>query len=170
MEIIEKDPEELIEYKKNSRIHTDGQIKQIIASINEFGFTNPILVNSDNRVIAGHGRLMAALKMKLDKVPCIVLSELTEAQERAYVIADNKIALNSAWDSNMLSLEMADLKDMDFDIELTGFSFGEIFKDKGSSTIAGDEEFLVVLKVKNESEQKIMFEEMVERGVECKIV
>jgi len=170
MKIIQKKPADLTEYENNSRIHTDGQIKQIISSINEFGFTNPVLINANNRVIAGHGRLMAAVEMKLDKVPCIVLSDLTEAQERAYVIADNKIALNSSWDSSMLSLEMADLKDMDFDIELTGFSFGEIFKEKGSSTIVGDEEFLVVLKVKNESEQKTMFEEMVERGVECKIV
>ena len=121
MEIIEKEIGELSEYENNSRTHSDEQIQQIIASINEFGFTNPLLINSDNGVIAGHGRLRAAVKAGMDKVPCIILKGLTEAQERAYVIADNKIAMNAGWDVDVLRFELEELKAFDFDLELMGF-------------------------------------------------
>ena len=121
MEIIEKEIGELSEYENNSRTHSDEQIQQIIASINEFGFTNPLLINSDNGVIAGHGRLRAAIEAGMDKVPCIILKGLTEAQERAYVIADNKIAMNAGWDVDVLRFELEELKAFDFDLELIGF-------------------------------------------------
>jgi site-specific DNA-methyltransferase (adenine-specific) len=117
---------ELIPFAKNSRTHDDAQVAQIAASIKEFGFTNPILIDEQNGIIAGHGRLSAARKLKLTKVPCIRLSHLTDAQKRAYVIADNKLALNAGWDDAMLALELSDLKDMDFDLALTGFSTDEI--------------------------------------------
>lgn len=116
----------LIPFAKNSRTHSDAQVAQIAASIREFGFTNPVLIDEANGIIAGHGRVMAARKLKLTEVPCIRLSHLSDAQKRAYVIADNKLALNAGWDEAMLKLELADLKALDFDLDLTGFDTDEI--------------------------------------------
>jgi hypothetical protein len=116
----------LYEYGNNSRTHSDAQIDQIIASINEFGFTNPVLINKDGMIIAGHGRFQAAVKMKLAKVPCIRLTHLSERQQRAYVIADNKIALNSGWDFAKLSAEADALAMLDFDTDLLGFDEQEL--------------------------------------------
>jgi ParB-like chromosome segregation protein Spo0J len=116
----------LIPYAKNSRTHDDFQIQQIAASIREFGFTNPVLIDSEDGIIAGHGRVMAARKLGLTEVPCIRLGHLTETQKRAYIIADNKLALNSGWDEEMLGLELADLREADFDLDLIGFDAGEI--------------------------------------------
>ena len=109
-------------YKTNSRTHSAEQINQIAASITEFGFTNPILIDENNIIIAGHGRLEAAKQLKLDEAPCLRLSHLTEAQKKAYVIADNKLALNAGWDDELLRQEIAELKDIEFDIALLGFS------------------------------------------------
>lgn len=117
---------ELTAYAKNSRTHSPAQVKQIEASIREFGFTNPILVDGTGGVIAGHGRLLAAKNMGLDVVPCLRLSHLTEAQKRAYVIADNKLAENAGWDMDILKLEIGDLSKMNFDINLTGFELEDI--------------------------------------------
>ena len=117
---------ELIPYARNSRTHSEAQVTQIAASIREFGFTNPILIDCQNGIIAGHGRILAAQLLKLDKVPCIRLEELTDTQKRAYVIADNKLALNAAWDEEMLGLELAELRTEDFDLNLTGFNGDEI--------------------------------------------
>lgn len=116
----------LIPFAKNSRTHSDAQVAQIAASIREFGFTNPVLIDEANGIIAGHGRVMAARKLKLTEVPCIRLAHLSDAQKRAYVIADNKLALNAGWDEAMLKLELADLKALDFDLDLTGFNTDEI--------------------------------------------
>jgi len=113
---------ELIPYAMNSRTHSADQVSQIAASIKEFGFTNPVLIDADNGIIAGHGRLLAAQKLKLDEVPCIRLGHLTEAQKRAYVIADNKLALNAGWDEDALKVELGRLQEEDFDIDLLGFS------------------------------------------------
>ena len=118
--------EQLIPYARNSRTHSDAQVAQIAASIKEFGFTNPVLVDGEGSIIAGHGRVLAARKLGMDTVPVIRLNYLTEAQRRAYVIADNKLALNAGWDNEMLALELAELGDLGFDVELTGFDAGEI--------------------------------------------
>ena len=118
--------EALIPYARNSRTHDDAQVAQIAASIREFGFTNPVLIDSDGGVIAGHGRIMAARKLSLQEVPCIRLGHLTDAQKRAYVIADNKLALNAGWDESMLNLELGELQDMGFDISLIGFGKNEL--------------------------------------------
>ena len=126
MEITVKSVADLIPYAKNSRTHSDQQVAQIAASIKEFGFTNPVLIDNDGGIIAGHGRVMAARKLKLKEVPCIRLGHLTDAQKRAYVIADNKLALNAGWDDEMLKLELGDLKELNFDLSLTGFSTDEI--------------------------------------------
>jgi len=116
----------LIPYARNPRTHSDAQIAQIAASILEFGFNNPILVDINAGIIAGHGRLLAARKLKLEQVPVVVLDHLTETQKRAYILADNKLALNAGWDPELLSLELADLKEADFDLDLTGFSSEEL--------------------------------------------
>ncbi len=116
----------LVPYARNSRTHSDEQIAQIVASIKEFGFTNPILIDQDDVIIAGHGRLMAAQRMGLETVPTIRLSGLSHAQRRALVIADNKIALNAGWDEEMLHLEMEDLKSENFDLGLLGFDLEEL--------------------------------------------
>jgi len=113
--------EQLIPYALNSRTHTELQVAQIASSINEFGFTNPILIDDKATVIAGHGRLLAAQKLGLQEVPTILLAGLTPAQKKAYVIADNKLALNAGWDADLLTAELETLKEMDFDISLTGF-------------------------------------------------
>lgn len=112
---------DLLPYARNSRTHSDAQINQIAGSIKEFGFTNPVLVKENGELIAGHGRVVAALRLKLTQVPCIVLKHLTDIQAKAYVIADNQLALNAGWDESMLSLEVKELKGFDFDLGLLGF-------------------------------------------------
>ena len=116
----------LIPYARNSRTHSEAQVAQIAGSIREFGFTNPVLIDAENGIIAGHGRIMAAQKLGLKDVPCIRLDHLTETQRKAYVIADNKLALNSGWDEEMLGLELADLRELDFDLGLLGFTEDEV--------------------------------------------
>ena len=126
MEIIYKKVQELIPYVNNSRTHSEEQVNQICASINEFGFTNPLLIDEKDSIIAGHGRLMASKKLGMEEVPCIVLEGLTEAQKKAYIIADNKMALNAGWDEELLKIELENLKELDFDLELTGFNVDEL--------------------------------------------
>ena len=116
----------LIPYARNSRTHSDEQVAQIAASIREFGFLNPIIIDGESGIIAGHGRVLASQKLGMDSLPCVEASHLSDAQRRAYVIADNKLALNAGWDDEMLRVEFADLQEMGFDLELTGFSLDEI--------------------------------------------
>lgn len=118
--------DDLTAYAKNSRTHTPAQIKQLEASIREFGFTNPVLVDASGEIIAGHGRVMAAKRMGIATVPCLRISHLTEAQKKAYVIADNKLAENAGWDTDILRLELGILAEMDFDIDLLGFGRDEL--------------------------------------------
>jgi DNA modification methylase len=118
----------LVPYARNSRTHSDAQVQQIMGSIKEFGFTNPVLIDADGVIIAGHGRTMAAQRLGMKEVPCLRLSHLTEAQKRAYVIADNKLALNAGWDDEMLANELRNLRDEDFDLSLTGFDDDELSK------------------------------------------
>ena len=126
MKIEQKSVKELIPYAKNSRTHSDAQVAQIAASIKEFGWTNPILVDGENGIIAGHGRLMAARKLGHEKVPVIELKDMTETQKRAYIIADNQLAMNSGWDTSLLTLELTDLQEDGFDLELLGFDPKEL--------------------------------------------
>jgi len=117
---------DLVPYARNSRTHSEEQVTQIASSIREFGFTNPVIIDNQNNIIAGHGRVLAAKKLGIDEVPCVVVTGWTEAQKKAYVIADNKLALNAGWDEKMLSLEFDELQELGFDLELTGFSGDEI--------------------------------------------
>ena len=139
MKIIQKQVTELIPYVNNSRKHSDKQVAQIAASIKEFGWTNPILVDGDNGIIAGHGRLMAARKLGMTEVPTIELSDLSESQKKAYVIADNNLALNADWDEALLKIELENLKDLSFDLDILAF----------------DDEFLTNLLDENEDEENM---------------
>ena len=114
--------EALIPYARNARKHSDEQVAQLAASIREFGFNAPVLVDAENGIIAGHGRVLAARKLGLEAVPCLRLDHLTETQRKAYILADNRLAeLGGGWDDEMLGLELADLREADFDLDLTGF-------------------------------------------------
>ena len=126
------DINDLIPYIRNARTHSESQIAQIAASIKEFGFLSPILIAEDNTILAGHGRLAAAMKLGLKQVPCVKESHLTETQRRAYIIADNKLSLNAGWDEDMLAIELSELQGADFDLDLLGFDESElvsIFED-----------------------------------------
>ncbi len=116
----------LIPYARNARTHSDEQVAQIAASIREFGFTNPILTDGERGVIAGHGRLAAARKLGLKEVPVIELAYLTDTQKKAYILADNRLAMNAGWDDELLKLELTELKDADFDLDLMGFTSDEL--------------------------------------------
>lgn len=141
--IVLKSVSDLKPYEKNSRTHSIEQIEQIKRSILEFGFTNPILIDENNQIIAGHGRVEAAKLCKMEKVPTVVLSHLNDEQKRAYIIADNKLALNAGWDEKILSVELDELKELDFDLSLTGFSADELsalMKDDELRPIDADED------------------------------
>jgi len=126
MQIQPRPIEGLIPYARNSRTHSDEQVAQIAASIREFGWTNPVLLDGANGIIAGHGRVLAARKLGMAEVPCIELSHLSEAQKKAYIIADNKLALNAGWDNELLALEFGELQELGFDLDLTGFDADEL--------------------------------------------
>lgn len=121
-------------YQRNARTHSDAQVAQIAASIVEFGFTAPLLVSGDGGILAGHGRLAAASKLHLDAVPVVVLDHLTPTQRRAYILADNQLALQAGWDQELLAVELADLSAAGFDLALTGFSDEEL-----TDLLAGEE-------------------------------
>ena len=167
---------ELIPYVNNSRTHSEQQVQQVASSIKEFGFTNPILIDEQDGIIAGHGRLLAAQKLKLDEVPTITLEGLTEAQRKAYVIADNKLAMNADWDYEALKLEMLDIGD-DIDLSLLGFDDDEL-----SAIIDGLEEtkpeleeedykevFNIIVTCKDENHQERVYNELLEKGYECQV-
>jgi len=128
VKITQKKVTELIPYVNNSRTHSDTQVAQIAASIKEFGWTNPILVDGTNGIIAGHGRLLAARKLGFKEVPTIELADLTETQRKAYVIADNRLALNAEWDNQLLTLELNELLADGFAMDILGFDSEEISK------------------------------------------
>lgn len=130
---------DLIPYVNNSRTHTEKQVQQLASSIKEFGFTNPVLVDEDGGVIAGHGRLLAAQMLGLGEVPAITLKGLTEAQRKAYVIADNKLALNSGWDDELLKIELDSLTDLDFDLDVLGWDTLPSFAEEIDYSILDDE-------------------------------
>jgi DNA modification methylase len=128
MKIEQRKVESLIPYVNNSRKHSDEQVAQIAASIKEFGWTNPILVDGENGIIAGHGRLMAARKLSMEEVPVIELAHLSDNQRKALIIADNKLALNADWDNDILALELSDLSAADYDLDILGFDNDEVGK------------------------------------------
>ncbi len=122
------DIDRLIPYARNARTHSKEQILQLRSSLREFGFVNPIICDKDYNIIAGHGRVLAAKAEGLSDVPCVFVEHLTEAQKKAYILADNRLALNAGWDEELLALEFADLKELGFDLGITGFDTAEIEK------------------------------------------
>lgn len=142
LEIVYKNVDELLPYVNNARTHDEMQINQIASSIKEFGFNSPIAIDNDNMILCGHGRLLGAKKLGLKEVPTVCLSHLTPQEKKAYILADNKIALNSGWDFDLLKLEFEDLKSVDFDLSLTGFSDNEIndlFNDIDQKEVKDDD-------------------------------
>ena len=116
----------LIPYVNNAKIHSDDQVTKLASSIREFGFLNPVLIDRDFNIIAGHGRVMAAKKLEMDSVPCVFVEGLTEAQRKAYILADNRLGELAEWDMTLVNMELEALDDMDFDVSLTGFEMPEI--------------------------------------------
>lgn len=135
------DVEELIPYARNARTHSSAQITQIAASIKEFGFLAPVVIAEDNTILCGHGRFYAAQKLGLKKIPCVKESHLTEAQKRAYIIADNKLSINAGWDDELLAVELSDLQGEGVDLSITGFDekeLADLFDDKSKSDVEDD--------------------------------
>lgn len=167
---------ELIPYVNNSRTHSEEQVQQVAASIKEFGFTNPILIDEQGSIIAGHGRLAAAQILQMEQVPTITLSGLSDAQRKAYVIADNKLALNAGWDYEVLKLEILDL-DGDIDLSLLGFDDNELaniidqLEAVESELKEQDykEVFNVIVSCADESHQERVYNELLEKGYECQV-
>lgn len=169
---------DLIPYAKNSRTHSDAQVAQIAGSIREFGFTNPVLIDAAGTIIAGHGRVLAARKLSMPSVPCLRLGHLTPAQVRAYVIADNRMALNAGWDEEMLRAEIAGLKADGFDVGQIGFSDNEIAKlleiegatPSTSSGIEYKEKYAVLVECDDEAHQEATFNKLQSMGLTCKVL
>jgi ParB-like chromosome segregation protein Spo0J len=162
--------ETLIPYANNARKHSDEQVAQIAASIREFGFNNPVLVGADNGIIAGHGRVLAARKLGLEAVPCLRLDHLTDTQRKAYILADNRLAeLGGGWDKEMLEIELADLRDEQFDIDLTGFSetLDSEPEEKTEAKIISC--FEVVAECEHEQEQQMVYNLLSERRIKCRL-
>ncbi len=176
--MVDRKVSDLIPYVNNSRVHDEEQIIQICSSIKEFGFTNPVLIDESNGIIAGHGRLMAAKKLNLKTVPCIVLAGLSEAQKKAYIIADNAIPLNASWDMEKLALEVDALQAEDFDLSLLGF------KDDFMVSLFDDQEpvpeqkpngeeyteiFNILVECENEAHQQEIYDELTQKGLKCRV-
>lgn len=137
-QIVKRKLEDIKPYENNARTHSQEQVKKIAASIEEFGFNNPVLIDGKGVIIAGHGRVLAAESLGMDTVPTIELKHLSKAQRKAYIIADNKIALDASWDIDLLRIEFDSLKDLGFDLEFTGFGLDEI---KGLTGLIEEAEF-----------------------------
>jgi ParB-like chromosome segregation protein Spo0J len=181
--IVYRSVEELIPYARNARTHSEAHVAQIAGSIKEFGFLIPVLVDGASGIIAGHGRVLGARKLGMEKVPTIEAAHLTEAPRRAYVLADNKLALNAGWDDELLKVELADLRELSFDMDLLGFSVPELNdllagptenKRGGSGGDDGggnyQEQYGVIIVCKDEAHQRETFERLVELGYEPKVV
>jgi len=166
---------ELIPYENNARTHTPEQIEKIAASIQEFGFINPIIIDANNGVIAGHARLQAAQSIGLASVPVLRVEHLTEAQKKAYVIADNRLAeVGAGWDVELLKQELADLGDLGIDLELVGFDdieLGKLF-DEQEPDIKEEsysEVFNIIVECDNEAEQEKLFNRLTAEGYKCRV-
>ena len=177
--------ERLVPYERNARTHSAEQVAQIAASIREFGFTNPILVDGKEEIIAGHGRLLAAKDLGLVEVPVVVLDHLTPEQKRAYVLADNKLALNAGWDEELLQQEVMALNLVDFDLNLLGWSADElsglldpdgIDDDDDPPSGADDpgkeysQKYAVAVECADEGEQERVYEELIGKGYTCRLL
>ncbi len=169
---------DLVPYARNSRTHSAQQVDKIAASIKEFGFLNPIITDGENGIVAGHGRVLAAQKLGLETLPVIEAAHLTEAQRRAYVIADNRLALDAGWDNEMLKIELKDLDSEGFDLTLTGFELGEMatlfdeqkVADPKEAEFPEDMQHQMILSFDDEQTLEEWFNKAEAAGVQCKIL
>lgn len=168
---------DLIPYANNARTHSDEQVAQIAASIKEFGWTNPILIDGENGIIAGHGRLAAARKLGMEELPAIQLDGLTKAQKKALILADNKLALNSGWDYELLKIELEELNDQNFDLSIIGFDADELEKvmfDNIETELPKEQDlkamYEIAVECKDGNEQQIVFDMITEKGYKCRVL
>jgi ParB-like chromosome segregation protein Spo0J len=178
--------EKLIPYARNARVHTEEHVTQLAASIREFGFNNPVLIDPESNIIAGHGRVLAAQKLEMEEVPVIILSHFSEAQRRAFILADNKLHDNSSFDYEALQIELDDLKEVGFDLAIAGFEDFELNSEEGGFT-AGDgyedpdlglppgpdnykEQYAVMVVCDSETMQADVYNKLNDEGYSCKVV
>jgi ParB-like chromosome segregation protein Spo0J len=172
------DLKDLIPYANNPRNNDGEAVDKVAASIHEYGFNVPIVIDKDNVIIAGHTRYKAANKLKYKKVPCIRAEHLSPAQVKAYRLADNKVAEYSSWDDDMLALELEQLQELDFELDLTGFEDDEISKlldleeepEIKETSFTYQEQYGVIVMCENEEEQERIYNELTEQGLSCKVV
>jgi len=176
--------DELIPYARNARVHTDEHITQLASSIREFGFNTPVLIDDEMNVIAGHGRILAAKKLKIDTVPAVILSHFTTAQKRAFILADNKLHDNSSFDYEMLQTELDELKDVGFDLSIAGFEDFELnvegfdtgagFEDPDLGAPPGpdnyQEQYAVMVVCDSENMQADVYNKLKDDGYSCRVV
>ena len=168
----------LVPYARNARTHSDAQVAQIAASIKEWGWTTPVLVDEQGGIIAGHGRALAAHKLGMQDVPVVVATGWSDTKKRAYVIADNKLALNAGWDNELLKLELHALTEADYDLSLTGFDadeltdimFAELVEPKEPEEQAVSSTFEVSVSCDNEAEQERVYELLTKQGLKCRVL
>lgn len=175
IEVFYRAIDSLTAYKRNARTHSPEQIRQLVAAINEFGFTSPVLIDEDGGVIAGHGRIEAARIAGLVEVPTIEVGGLTETQRRALILADNKIAINAGWDETLLALELNDLTGLGFNLGLAGFDAAELAKLIGPATpldtspqLTDGFKFSVIVGAENEADQGLLIERFEAEGLTCR--
>jgi len=171
---------DLIPYARNARTHSDDQVAQLAASMKEWGFTVPILIDETGEIIAGHGRVLAARKLGLESVPTMTAVGWSEAKKRAYVLADNKLAMNAGWDDDTLKLELDDLEDAGFDLGLVGFSIGELGDLLGTGQeetppvhdegIEYEENFAIIVTCDSENDQTEKYDALMALGYTCKVL
>jgi len=168
----------LVPYARNAKLHDESQVSKIASSIREFGFNNPVLVDGEKPpgIIAGHGRVLAAKKLGLAEVPCIRLAHLSEAQKRAYILADNRLAeLGGGWDMEMLKIELGELGDMDVQLDDIGFESGflEVDEPHDESDLGGgnfESQYAVTVICSGEADQQKVYERLTKEGLNCKVV
>jgi ParB-like chromosome segregation protein Spo0J len=164
---------DLIPYARNAKKHDASQVAKLAGSIREYGFTNPVLIDKDNGIIAGHGRVLAAQSLALESVPCIRLGHLTDTQRRAYILADNRLAeIGGGWDEEMLKLELADLASLDVDVAEIGFGAEEVdfIEDKKDNSIDSlPEAFEVIVECENENQQREVFMKLNDMKIKCRL-
>lgn len=160
--------EKLKPYEKNAKKHPPEQVKKIARSIEEFGFLSPVLIDKNNRIIAGHGRVLAAKQIGLEYVPCVYVEGLTDAQRRAYILADNRLGEITGWDEDLLNAELFELDGLDFDITITGFDLDDKTPQDISATVA--ETYEVIVECGDEEAQEELFNKLQEEGYKCRVL
>ena len=176
--IERKKVDDLIPYARNARTHSDEQVAQLAASIKEWGWTTPVLVDEGGEIIAGHGRVMAARKFNIDEIPTMTASGWSKAQKQAYVLADNQLPQNAGWDMDLLSVEMKDLDSDGFDLSLIGFDadyltnimYGDQSETNSGNMVTDENKHIILIELSDEMQCQTLYEEFEQRGLNCKLM